>query len=77
MEYCEPVANPRKVDVVEKNLKSVQAALKEREKRHGATVEDMTVEVRLAKLNLEMAERDLKDMATLNKVWGAFYILSI
>ncbi|KII86908.1 hypothetical protein PLICRDRAFT_164325 [Plicaturopsis crispa FD-325 SS-3] len=66
-EYCERVPNPRKVDVVQRNLDSVTAALREREKRHGATVEEMTIEVNRARANLNSAEKDLKNMTTLNK----------
>ncbi|KAG0704264.1 P-loop containing nucleoside triphosphate hydrolase protein [Suillus ampliporus] len=65
-EYCERVENPRKVDVVERNLESVQKALKERERRHGATVEEMTIEVNNAKAVLDNAEEDLKSLAALN-----------
>lgn len=36
--------------------------------RHGATVEQMTIEVNKAKTKLEMAERDHKQMSKLNKV---------
>lgn len=36
--------------------------------RHGATVEQMTIEVNKAKKKLEMAERDHKQMSKLNKV---------
>jgi hypothetical protein len=36
--------------------------------RHGATVEQMTIEVNKAKTKLETAERDLKQMTNLNKV---------
>ncbi|KAG2362689.1 P-loop containing nucleoside triphosphate hydrolase protein [Suillus spraguei] len=65
-EYCERVENPRKVDVVERTLESVQKALKERERRHGATVEEMTVEVNNAKAVLDTAEKELKSLAALN-----------
>ncbi|KAG1822914.1 P-loop containing nucleoside triphosphate hydrolase protein [Suillus subaureus] len=65
-EYCERVENPRKVDVVERTLESVQKALKERERRHGATVEEMTIEVNNAKVVLDSAEKDLKSLAALN-----------
>ncbi|KAG1884988.1 P-loop containing nucleoside triphosphate hydrolase protein [Suillus subluteus] len=65
-EYCERVENPRKVDVVERTLESVQKALKERERRHGATVEEMTIEVNNAKAVLDSAEKDLKSLAALN-----------
>jgi structural maintenance of chromosomes protein 6 len=87
-EFCPQIENPRKADLVQRNLTSVQNALKEREKRyglqmcrslerfpylciyprHGATVEQMTVEVNKAKANLDTAEKDLKNMSTLNKV---------
>ncbi|OJA17188.1 hypothetical protein AZE42_00230 [Rhizopogon vesiculosus] len=65
-EYCTRVENPRKVDEVERNLESVQKALKERERRHGATVEQMTIEVNNAKAVLDNAEGDLKSLAALN-----------
>lgn len=65
-EYCERVEHPRKVDVVERTLESVQKALKERERRHGATVEEMTIEVNNAKAVLDSAEKDLKSLAALN-----------
>lgn len=35
---------------------------------HGATVEQMTIEVNKAKANLESAEKELKNMSVLNKV---------
>ncbi|CAL1712529.1 unnamed protein product [Somion occarium] len=66
-EYCERFPNPRKVADVQRNLDSVQNALKEREKRDGATVEEMTVEVNKKKAALETAENELKNMALLNK----------
>jgi hypothetical protein len=85
MEYCERFENPRKPDIVKRNLDSVQKALQEREKRyvlefhyyprladllsrHGATVEEMTIEVNRTKANLDTAEKDLKNMFSLNKV---------
>jgi GTP cyclohydrolase I len=36
--------------------------------RHGATVEQMTIEVNKAKANLDTAEKDLNNMSILNKV---------
>ncbi|KAI9509233.1 hypothetical protein F5148DRAFT_978695, partial [Russula earlei] len=65
--YCARVPNPRKVQTVQRNLDSVQAALKEREKRQGASVEEMAVEVNKARAALETAQRDLKSMASLNR----------
>jgi structural maintenance of chromosomes protein 6 len=67
-EYCARVENPRKVDLVERNLESVQKALKERERRHGATVEQMTIEVNNAKAVLDNAEADMKSLSNLNNV---------
>ncbi|KAN0139913.1 P-loop containing nucleoside triphosphate hydrolase protein [Lactarius tabidus] len=66
-QYCARVLNPRKVEVVQRNLDSVQAALKERERRQGASVEEMTAEVNRARAALETAQRDLKSMASLNR----------
>ncbi|KAF8727723.1 hypothetical protein AX14_007074 [Amanita brunnescens Koide BX004] len=67
LEFCEPFENPRKKDVVERNIESVQRALAERERRHGASVEDMTVEVNRAKAKLEVVQNELKQMYSLNK----------
>ncbi|KAI6147159.1 P-loop containing nucleoside triphosphate hydrolase protein [Pisolithus tinctorius] len=65
-EYCDPVENPRKVAVVQRQLESVQTALKERERRQGASVEEMTIEVNKAKADLDNAEHDLRTCAALN-----------
>lgn len=53
---------------MERNLESVQKALKERERRHGATVEQMTIEVNNAKAVLDNAEADMKSLSNLNNV---------
>ncbi|KAG6815759.1 hypothetical protein H0H87_011596 [Tephrocybe sp. NHM501043] len=71
LEFCERFPNPRKVAIVKTNLESVNKSLQEREKRHGATVEEMTIEVNRAKAKLDTAERDLKQMTTLNKALKA------
>ncbi|KAI6129762.1 hypothetical protein EDD16DRAFT_1689974 [Pisolithus croceorrhizus] len=65
-EYCDPVENPRKVAVVQRQLESVQTALKERERRQGASVEQMTIEVNKAKADLDSAEHDLRTCSALN-----------
>ncbi|TFY75234.1 hypothetical protein EWM64_g8778 [Hericium alpestre] len=67
LEYCERVENPRKAAEVELQLNSVKKALEEREKKHGATVEEMTIEVNKAQAALESAQKDLKSMIALNK----------
>ncbi|KAL0960989.1 hypothetical protein HGRIS_005984 [Hohenbuehelia grisea] len=65
--YCDRVENPRPVAEIQRNLDAVQKALKERERRHGASVEEMTVEVNKARAKLEEVEKDLKSMAVLTK----------
>ncbi|KAJ7022440.1 P-loop containing nucleoside triphosphate hydrolase protein [Mycena alexandri] len=64
-EYCERVPANRHPDVVKRALDSTQAALKEREKRHGASVEEMTIET------------DLKQMTSLNKALKASLIVRL
>ncbi|RDB15207.1 Structural maintenance of chromosomes protein 6 [Hypsizygus marmoreus] len=76
-EYCERVPNPRKAEDVKRHLDSVQHALQEREKRHGATVEEMTIEVNKARAKLENAERDLKQMSVLNKTLKASLVVRL
>ncbi|KAI6027610.1 P-loop containing nucleoside triphosphate hydrolase protein [Pisolithus microcarpus] len=65
-EYCDPVENPRKVAVVQRQLESVQTALKERERKQGASVEEMTIEVNKAKADLDSVEHDLRTCAVIN-----------
>ncbi|KAJ7134841.1 P-loop containing nucleoside triphosphate hydrolase protein [Mycena epipterygia] len=76
-EFCPRVEAKRHPDVVKRNLESTQAALKEREKKHGASVEDMTIEVNKAKSKLESAENDLKQMTSLNKALKASLIVRL
>ncbi|KAJ7021611.1 P-loop containing nucleoside triphosphate hydrolase protein [Mycena alexandri] len=76
-EYCERVPANRHPDVVKRALDSTQAALKEREKRHGASVEEMTIEVNKAKEKLDKAETDLKQMTSLNKALKASLIVRL
>ncbi|KAG6377141.1 P-loop containing nucleoside triphosphate hydrolase protein [Boletus reticuloceps] len=64
--YCERYENPRKVAEVQRQLDSVQAALKERERRHGATIEELTIEVNKARADLDSAERDIRSLSALN-----------
>ncbi|KAK0188177.1 hypothetical protein F5146DRAFT_1104896 [Armillaria mellea] len=66
-DYCDRVETTRRSDDIQRNLDTVQQALKEREKRHGATVDEMTVEVNKTRANLEAAESQLKQMVSLNK----------
>ncbi|EIN12535.1 P-loop containing nucleoside triphosphate hydrolase protein [Punctularia strigosozonata HHB-11173 SS5] len=81
--YCERVERPRKTADVQRQLDSVQAALKEREERQGATVEQVVTEVNTAKATLESVETEFRQMVALNKAlrnslhvrverWGEF-----
>ncbi|KAG8214643.1 P-loop containing nucleoside triphosphate hydrolase protein [Butyriboletus roseoflavus] len=76
-QYCEKVENPRKVGEVQRQLDSVQAALKERERRHGATIEEMTIEVNKAKGDLDNAERDIRSLSNLNHVKSLSTVYSV
>ncbi|KAG6919641.1 hypothetical protein DXG01_003505 [Tephrocybe rancida] len=64
---CERVPNPRKVEIVQAKLKSVEAALKERERRHGATVEEMAIVFNRTKSKYETTKNDLEQLTALNK----------
>ncbi|PCH39760.1 nucleoside triphosphate hydrolase protein [Wolfiporia cocos MD-104 SS10] len=68
-EYCNGlrVDNPRPAEEIQRSLDAVQAALREREKRHGATIEEMTIEVNKAKQELENAKKDFKSCMALNR----------
>ncbi|TFY72836.1 hypothetical protein EVG20_g177 [Dentipellis fragilis] len=66
-QYCERFENPRSAVEVQRQLDSVRKALEAREKRHGATVEEMTIEVNRAQEALQTAQRDLKNMIALNR----------
>ncbi|KZV67077.1 P-loop containing nucleoside triphosphate hydrolase protein [Peniophora sp. CONT] len=61
-EYCARVENTRKPDVIERELTGVQKALKEREKRDGATVEEMTVEVNRTHAALQKVKGELDEL---------------
>lgn len=65
--YCARVETTRKPDEISRQLESTQKALNDQQKRHGATVEEMTLEVNKAQAALQSAERDLRIMGQLNK----------
>lgn len=67
-EYCARVENTRKPEVVERELKGVQQALHEREKRGGATVEEMTVEVNRTHAALQKVKSELSELNQLAAV---------
>ena len=45
--------------------------------RHGATVEEMTIEVNKAKANLQAVEKDLRSMTALNHARHKFSLLGL
>ncbi|OSD07571.1 P-loop containing nucleoside triphosphate hydrolase protein [Trametes coccinea BRFM310] len=66
-EYCLPYPNPRKVDVVKRNLDAVEAALKERERRQGATIEEIADELHKKEAALATAKMELRALNSLNR----------
>ncbi|TFK33017.1 P-loop containing nucleoside triphosphate hydrolase protein [Crucibulum laeve] len=75
--YCAKVENPRKVEDVQRNLDSITKALKDREKRQGASVEELMKELNKAKERLEKADKELKQMSMLNKALKASLIVRL
>ncbi|EJD06049.1 P-loop containing nucleoside triphosphate hydrolase protein [Fomitiporia mediterranea MF3/22] len=68
-EFCDGkrVENPRKSTEVERELKSVQAALKQQEKENGATLEELEEALQEAKQKYQNTEQDLKNLSKLNR----------
>ncbi|KAH8072267.1 P-loop containing nucleoside triphosphate hydrolase protein [Cristinia sonorae] len=66
-EFCEKYPDPRSPNVVKRDLDGITNALKEREKRHGASVEEMAKELHKRKTVLEDTKKELKSMMALNK----------
>lgn len=64
-EYCNRVETRRKPDEIKRNIEAAQAALEERERRNGASVEDMMREVNRRTDLLENIQRDIRQMASL------------
>ncbi|KAG7088218.1 hypothetical protein E1B28_012235 [Marasmius oreades] len=71
LQYCERVETSRKTNEIQRQIDSVQAALKERERRQGYSLEEITVEVNKTKAKLDAAKKELKQMASLNKLLKA------
>ena len=67
-DYCERVPNLRKVEIVQRNLEAVQAALKEREKRQGASIEEIAEELQRKKSALDTARKEIRALNSLNRV---------
>ena len=73
MNYCDPYPNPRKPDVVQRALDAIQAALKERQRREGASVEEIAEEMQRKKTALDTAKKELRALNSLNKVRGILF----
>ncbi|KAG9034299.1 Structural maintenance of chromosomes protein 6 [Tulasnella sp. JGI-2019a] len=67
-DYCEEVRKPRKTDAVQKEINELEATLKRRERKHGASVEDMEAEFLRATRAVEEAESGLKELKGLIKL---------
>ncbi|CAK5284121.1 unnamed protein product [Mycena citricolor] len=66
-EFCERIETTRRPADLDRILKATQEALRDREKRIGASVETMADEVNKAKERFDRAKEDLKQMHVLNK----------
>ncbi|CDO70857.1 hypothetical protein BN946_scf184801.g50 [Trametes cinnabarina] len=66
-QYCAPYPNPRKAEVVKRNLEAVDAALKERERRQGATIEEIADELHKKEVALNTAKMELRALNSLNR----------
>ncbi|KAH9851599.1 P-loop containing nucleoside triphosphate hydrolase protein [Lenzites betulinus] len=64
--YCDPVANPRKVDVVQRAVDAAKAALLEREKRQGATIEEIAGDMHRKEASVATAKMDIRALNSLN-----------
>ncbi|KAH9890063.1 hypothetical protein C8Q73DRAFT_149543 [Cubamyces lactineus] len=65
--YCERYPNPRKADVVKRSLDAVQAALVERERRQGATIEEIADELHKKDAALTTAKMEIRALNSLNR----------
>ncbi|KAF5360927.1 hypothetical protein D9756_004996 [Leucocoprinus leucothites] len=66
-EYCERVENPRSVAEIEKLLESVGRALKEQQKKQGASLEELEDRLVKAKEQYDVAKIGIRTMQDLNK----------
>ncbi|KAJ4482308.1 P-loop containing nucleoside triphosphate hydrolase protein [Lentinula aciculospora] len=65
------VETNRKPEDIQRQMENVKHALQEREKRQGATVDDIIKEVNTTKEKLERAQKDYKQMGHLNRILKA------
>lgn len=66
--FCERFPNPRSAEEVQRNLEAVQHALREREKRQGASIEEIAKELNRKKENLDTVKGEIIELNNLNKV---------
>ncbi|KAG8962376.1 Structural maintenance of chromosomes protein 6 [Tulasnella sp. 419] len=67
-DYCDEVLNPRDPKKIQLEMDALNSALKQRERRHGATVDEIEHEYHRTKKAVEDAEKDAKAFADFNKV---------
>ncbi|KAJ3717146.1 hypothetical protein C8R42DRAFT_645031 [Lentinula raphanica] len=70
-EIGERVETNRKPEDIQRQMDNVKRALAERERRQGATVDEIIKEVNVTKERLEKAQKDYKQMLNLNKILKA------
>ncbi|KAJ3786193.1 hypothetical protein GGU10DRAFT_290713 [Lentinula aff. detonsa] len=70
-EIGDRVETNRKPEDIQRQMDNVKRALQERERRQGATVDEIIKEVNSTKEKLERAQRDYKQMVNLNMVLRA------
>ncbi|KAJ4001639.1 P-loop containing nucleoside triphosphate hydrolase protein [Lentinula boryana] len=70
-EIGDRVETNRKPEDIQRQMDNVKRALQERERRQGATVDEIVKEVSSTKEKLERAQRDYKQMVNLNKILRA------
>ncbi|KAF9013179.1 hypothetical protein BDQ17DRAFT_1342932 [Cyathus striatus] len=75
--FSERIEGPRPTAELQRLLKSVETALKEKENEQGATVEDLAREVNKSKDRLVKQETELREMAKLNKALKASLIIRL
>ncbi|TCD69031.1 Structural maintenance of chromosomes protein 6 [Steccherinum ochraceum] len=66
-EICEEFTDPRATATIKRDIASTETALKEREKKQGASVEEVTIELNKRQAILEKTKTELKSMVTLNR----------
>ncbi|TFK26865.1 P-loop containing nucleoside triphosphate hydrolase protein [Coprinopsis marcescibilis] len=77
LKFCEEVPNPRAVKIIDRELEGVQTALKERERRHGASVDEMVLEVNRTRDAHDKAAGEYKQTAELNKALKASLVVRL